>query len=102
MARILPPWMWPMRVGIDDTYSWTWPLITSVAPWDAPLYGMCVSLMPATFWNDSVARWATVPLPEEAKLMRPGWALASLTTSASVWNGDLALATITSGELATR
>jgi hypothetical protein len=63
---------------------------------------MCVSLMPAAFWNDSVARWATVPLPEVAKLMLPGLSWAAFTTSASVLYGDSALATMTSGALATR
>ena len=63
---------------------------------------MCVNLTPAAFWNDSAARCATVPLPDDAKLMLPGCALASFTTSASVWKGESALATITSGELATR
>src|SRR5206468_3923816 len=94
--------MWPTSVGTDETYSCTAPLITSVAPCEAPLYGTCGSLVPACFWNSTVARCATVPLPEEAKLMLPGCAFASFTTSASVLNGEFALATIRSGELATR
>jgi hypothetical protein len=40
--------------------------------------------MPAVFWNFSPVRCATVPLPGDAKLTSPGFALAAATRSASV------------------
>ena len=56
--------------------------------------------MPAAFWNSSLVRWATVPLPGEAKLSWPGLARAALTASASVLCGVFMPVTITSGALA--
>jgi hypothetical protein len=65
-ARSLLLRIWPMSVGTEDMYNSTVPLITSVMAWAAPLYGMCCALMPAAFWNISLVRCATVPLPGEA------------------------------------
>lgn len=74
--------------------------MTSASAYAAPLYGTCWMLMSAAFWNSSLVRWATMPLPGEAKLIAPGPALAALTASASVLYGVPAPVTMTSGAFA--
>ena len=43
----------------------TWPPMTSVIACDPPLYGTCVSDMPAARSNSSTARCGVEPLPGE-------------------------------------
>ena len=57
---------------------------------------------PADFWNSTLARCATVPLPEKAMFSEPGLALDAATTSVSDLKGEDSPTTITSGALATR
>ena len=53
-----------------------------------PLYGTCVSSMPAACLNISPVRWIRPPTPEEAKVSLPGFALARATKSCTDFAGE--------------
>ena len=51
---------------------------------------MCAPLVPVCCQNNSAVRWSLDPLPAEAKLILPGFALWYAMTSASDLCGELA------------
>ena len=73
----------------------------SVTAGPLPLYGTCSMSTLAIEANSSPARWIEVPLPAEANVTLPGWALAWAITSATVLAFDWAtLVTSTLGTTA--
>src|SRR5512140_1706167 len=77
--------------------SGTSPESTSFIAGAAPLYGTCVSVMPALEAKYSMKRCAPEPLPALAALSDPGAALAAASRSASVLIGELAFTTRRNG-----
>src|SRR5688500_12131079 len=63
---------------------WTLPATRSVIAGAAPLYGMCVMLMPAADLNISIVRCEALPTATEAYENRFGSALAFATRSATL------------------
>ena len=53
----------------------------SVVAGPAPLYGMCCMRMPAMMQRSSAVRWFVVAVPEEPKLICPGFDFASAMNS---------------------
>jgi hypothetical protein len=78
--------------GTAITPKSTSPAATAAAAGAPPLYGTCVSWMPAACASHSPARWLMLPLPAEPNVMLPGLALAAAISSPKLLNGACALA----------
>ena len=76
----------------------TFPEITSVNPAMLPLYGTWVILTPASLLNFSIAKWETVPFPDEALVNTSGFAFAYSINSFKFLNGKEGLHTKTKGK----
>src|SRR5439155_4546680 len=75
-ARSFPALMNASDEGRLSNINWTWPPMRSVSAGALPLYGTCVICTPVMALNSSPERWIDVPLPDDAKLSFPGFALA--------------------------
>ena len=62
---------------------------------------MCTILTPVSILNISADMWIEVPLPEDAKLILPGFAFASAMNSATDLAGTEGFTIITFGTSAT-
>src|SRR6516225_11618737 len=62
-----------------------------------PLYGTCTRSRPRETRNSSPTRWGGVPVPGEAKLYLPGFALMRATSSLTVFAGNVGLTVSTAG-----
>ena len=72
-----------VEAGVSNS-NCTWPLIRSGTAAAPPLYGTCSLSMPVNRLKRSPIRWLIECMPNDAKLVVPGFALAYLTRSASV------------------
>src|SRR5439155_14995997 len=97
-ARILPPLMWPSDEGRLSKSTCTWPAMRSVSAGPAPLYGTCSILHPVIDMKSSPDMCTDVPLPDEAMLILPGFALQYAMNSATVFAGNALVTSITFGE----
>ena len=75
-ARSLPAAIWPETLGITSIMNEMRPPSRSVMAAPPPLYGMCMTLMPAIWLSSSQARCDEVPLPAEPQVSSPGRDLA--------------------------
>ena len=98
-ALSLPLFTCGIADSIVSNISAAWPPMTSVSAGALPLYGTWFILTPAMELKSSAERCVDWPLPEEAKLSVPGFALASAISSATFFAGRAGLTTITSGPL---
>src|SRR3954467_1721925 len=64
-----------------ENMIWTRPPMRSVTACAVPLYGTCVMSTRATLLKSSPARCEPEPLPDETKLIAPGFDFASATRS---------------------
>src|SRR5690349_2257513 len=87
--------------GIDEgrlsNIPSTCPAIKAGSAGPAPLNGTCSMLHPVMVLKSSPERCTEVPLPEEAMLTFPGFALHHVTNSATVFGGMPGVITITFG-----
>src|SRR5262249_19712804 len=90
-ALRLPALICPTAGGREEKFMVIWPEITSASAGPVPLYGTCVSLMPAASANSAPARWLLPPTPDDEKVSFSGSFLASATSSAAVLAATLGL-----------
>ncbi len=80
-ARRLPSRMKPINSGkLPNIMSQRPPMMSATAA-GPPRYGTCTSSTPASFMNNSPARWCVVPMPADPKVSSPGRRFASAMRS---------------------
>ena len=73
--------------GRLSNMTWTCPLIRSVSAGTELRYGTCTMLTPVIILNISPATCPALPIPGDAILSLPGWALAKAISSGTVFTG---------------
>ena len=96
-ARSLPACTCGIAVAVLLKKTSVCPPMVSVSAGPVPLYGMWFILTPAMLSKSSVARWITLPCPEEAKLTWPGFDFASAMSSLMFFTGSEGFTTTSSG-----
>src|SRR5262249_48985482 len=90
--------MCPIDEGRLSNITCTWPGIRSCSAGPAPLYGTCSMSQPVMNLNSSPERCTEVPLPEDAMLILPGFALQYAMNSETDFAGNDTGTSITLGE----
>src|SRR6266436_6214010 len=78
-------------LGTVANIASTWAPTRSPSASPAPLYATMVTSIPASILSSSASRRAGDPGPTVAKLIAPGLDRASVTSSATVWIGGVAV-----------
>src|SRR6476659_6489761 len=97
IARSLPAWTCGTAVAVLLKKTSVWPPMVSVSAGPVPLYGIWFILTPAMLAKSSVARWITLPCPDEAKFTWPGLLFASAMSSFVLFTGNDGRTTTTKG-----
>jgi len=89
--------MWPIEEGRLSNITCTWPEMRSTSAGPAPLYGTCSILQPVIIENISPDMCTDVPVPDEAQLIFPGFALQYAMNSATFFAGKDEVTSMTLG-----